>query len=172
MNKALLKKMIVVGVSVLLLTVCCSGCGNLDDPNTTEQQTYSTQLPMTVMQYTTYINREITDVQNQLTSQILLLDSLSKGECKREEALLSAEASLKNVKRIIESVDTTYPPLEMTGVRAEMLIVLENIDSLLNDYVMVLSDSAEISAEKIISLKNQMETISFTLTGYYLDGAI
>ncbi len=167
------KKIIASITSVLILTLCLGGCyKHSQSQSCEEQQTYNTQTPLTVMQYTTFINREIVEVQNQLTSQILLLESVENGESSMEDALLSAQSSLKRIGESISIIDVTQPPNEMSDVRTRIMSLLGETEEILKNYVEILSKPSKLNSKAASSLKEQMKTNSFALTNEFRNGAV
>lgn len=125
-------KILAVFMFSLMLIVCMVGCGNETGGS---DNTYSAQLPYSAQEYTSFINKEITPVTNQLITQMMMVKNVANGEGQKNDALYSAKASLSVVQDCYNAVDIMQPATEYTDLRLEVLTNLQNIEATLETYI-------------------------------------
>ena len=141
-----------------MLTICCilllCGCSvkELAEKNmSAEGVTYSARYAQSPHQYTNFLNKEIEAVTNQLSTQMLLAESVEKGNYNIEEAVLSAEDSIQIIQECIDNVDTMRPPVDYEENRESVLRLMENGKNTVEDYrdALLNGDSPEGYAKKM-----------------------
>lgn len=125
---------------------------------------FSTDSAYSASQYTMFVNKEITTVTNHLVTQMALGDKVINGsDYPVEDALKSAENSVKVLNECIENVNTMIPPTQYAEDRISVLEALESAKSTLETYCDALKQNP-IDTKKIKDLIGIMEADYIHLT--------
>lgn len=155
----LIKKFTVICLSALFLFLAI-GCNiQKGDPDK-----FTTDVSYSASQYTMFVNKQITTVTNQLTTQMAMADSIANSSnYPIEDAILSANSSIQIVEECRDNIKTMLPPAEYAENRESTLKILESIISTLETYRDSLK-STPIDVSKIKDLIKIMENDYMALT--------
>ncbi len=140
--------------------------GGCTKPQTIEtgKTMYSTQFEQSTMEYTIFLDKEITPITNALTTQILLIKHVVNDNYPLSDALDSAKSALDVISDCIEQVDTMNPPDSYEDLRVSVLKSMNNCKNDVETYIDEL-ESGEIDKDRLDSLRKIMQADYIALTG-------
>lgn len=149
------RKLVIVCLSAVFLFSALSACES-NKPSKPQNQ-YSTDVAYSASQYTMFLNKEITTVTNQLTTQMALADGVAHNSSYPiADAQASIESSIKIMDECIENVDEVFPPADYYEDRENLLECMKNVKSTFEAYRDALK-SQPIDTAKIEELIKIME---------------
>ncbi len=158
--------------SVITTTLCSlialtalTGCGGTGYGTATSGQTvYSAQFAQSPLEYTNFLNKEIETVTNQLSTQIMLAESVCNNNYPTSDAIVSVGESIQIVEECINNVDTMQPPESYAENRTSTLSLMQNAKSSLEAYKQALMDGSTSSIE---SCKSVMQSDYIAVTAQF-----
>ena len=155
------KKCLIVFILIVVMSVCFIGCS--DNANNTDN-TYSAQWAYSPQEYTSFVNKEITPVTNQLVTQIMMSRNMISMEGSKTDALYSAKESLSIVQESYNAIDSMQPAEEYSELRTNAMTHLQEVTNTLETYIKELEkDQPDTSV--LQSISSDMETQYTSLTG-------
>lgn len=150
----------------LLLFAMLSGCGS-DPKNYAQVQPdgtvrYDTDDAVDPMNYTLYVNKEITLITNILATHTGNGDNVIKGKYPAADESISVATDLDLVAEAIESVETMHPPTDYEDDREAILIAMLAAQDSLTNYKAALDGEADYDLRDCVEL---MEGDYVNLTG-------
>lgn len=144
------------------MTACTSSSNYAKvDDNSVE---YSTQTSLDPLNYTTYVNKEITLIMNILTTHIAVGDKIAKGSYIVADELTNLEADLDMVAEAVASVEVLNPPTDYEDDRESILRKMVNAQSSLQAYYDALDSDATANLQDYLDL---MEVDYVALSGAF-----
>lgn len=142
------------GLAVAALALL-SGCA--DEPNYAKVEddgtiTYSTDDAVDPMNYTLYVNKELTLVSNILSTHIINGNNIIKEDYPASDALTSLKDDLDLVEEAIASVETMHPPEEYVDDREAILTAMVTAQDSLLRYRDTLSGDNTLTLEDCVNL--------------------
>ena len=127
-------KKVVIPICILLFTVL-SGCDitSIQQPSESASQ-YSTQFPLTALEYTIMTNKEIALVINLLETHMSNGRNVVRSRYPIEDEIRNVEHSLIMTGEAIKTIDTLYPAVTYEDDRLEILRRMENAQNSLENY--------------------------------------
>lgn len=149
------RRLVVVCLSATFALSAFTACQSNQSP--TPKQQYSTDVAYSASQYTMFLNKEITTVTNQLTTQMAMADGVAHNSSYPiEDAIKSVDSSIKIMDECIENVDEMFPPADYYEDRENLLECMKNTKSTLETYRDAIK-SKPIDTKKIEELIKIME---------------
>lgn len=157
MKKAHVCKIVTVCLSAIFLLSALAACDTNQQSNVNNKTQYSTDVAYSASQYTMFLNKQITTVTNQLTTQMALADGVAHDSSYPiEDALSSVNSSIKILDETIDNVDTMFPPADYYEDRVNLLECMKNVKSTFETYRDELKKTP-IDTKKIEELIDIME---------------
>lgn len=143
------------------------GCNSNSNENYAKVQEdgtikYNTDDEVDPMNYTIYVNKEITLMTNILSTHISNGDNVEKGKYLATDELKTVESDLDLVQEAIDSVDTLHPPTDYEDDREAILTAMVTAQDSLERYRDALNGEGAQTIKECIGL---MEGDYATLTG-------
>lgn len=158
------KKIPILIIICLAMLLSLSACTNGDSSG--EENTYNIQYPYSAQGYTSFLNKEIEPVTNEIVTQMMIAKSIVEGEYSASDAILSAKSSLKIVQDSFSAVDEMTPAVGYEQNRIAVLTALQETESVLNSYVGELQKE-QINQGAIQSLSAKMKAQYTVLTSQF-----
>lgn len=97
--------------SILCASMLCStlfiGCSTEIKPDSKDEGVYATQNPLSAVEYSIYMNKQITVFTNQLTTRMIMANNARESTYENEAVM--ADESVKIMEDTLEEVIVTYP---------------------------------------------------------------
>ena len=97
--------------SILCVGMICNilftGCSTEIKPDSKEEGVYATQNPLSAVEYSIYMNKQITVFTNQLTTRMIMANNAQESTYENEADM--ADESVKIMEDALEEVVVTYP---------------------------------------------------------------
>lgn len=138
-------------VSCVATMTACTSSNNYAKVDSDSAE-YTTQNPVDPLNYTTYVNKEITLIMNILTTHIAVGDKIAKGSYIVADELTNLKADLDMVAEAVESVETLNPPTDYEDDRDSILRKMVNAQSSLQAYYDALDSGATLNLEDYLDL--------------------
>ena len=137
-------------ISAILLSavLMSTGCGNEISP-VTDNGTYATQQRMTSMEYSIYMNKQMTVVAGHLLSRMTAIENARSVTGGTDEVALAKE-SLKQVQSVLESIRTAYPSVGGENKRQAAIVAVSSAEHNISDYISDLEQGKDVSDYKKI----------------------
>ena len=124
-------KKTIVAISILLSLIIVGCTGQIKSENTGR---YSTQYPLTALEYTIMTNKEIALVMNLLETHMSNGRNVVRSRYPIEDEIKNVEHSIIMVGEAIKSIDILYPARTYEDDRLEILRRMENALNSLENY--------------------------------------
>lgn len=138
-----MKKTTALILSICLIFILCSGC--VDEPEATSDTTYNMGYGLDAHGYHLFMNKEMSSVLNQLSTQMILAlraaDSGNSGN-----ALESAKASLKIMEDSYHEIEIMHPPAQYAENRDNVLRIIMNARKHMEAYIKDLSNDTALKS--------------------------
>lgn len=159
------KSIIATSLCSLMVLATLTGCSGIGYGTATSDQTvYSAQFAQSPLEYTNFLNKEIEAVTNQLSTQIMLAESVSKNNYPVADAITSVGDSIQIVEECINNVDTMQPPASYSENRTSTLSLMQNAKSSLEAYKAALMEG---NSSAIESSKSVMQSDYIAVTAQF-----
>lgn len=112
--------------------VFCTGCDTIIKPDSADQGTYATQTKTTALEYSIYMNKQITSFVNQLTTRMTMINNHQDSQYENEVEL--TEESIQIMEDILEQVTVTYPSETGEDDRESVILAMETAIEHMNNY--------------------------------------
>lgn len=135
-----------IKVLLICVTACIAitGCDTKIQPDSKSAGTYSTQTPMTALEYSIYMNKQITVYANQLSSRMSMVKNSTDNPYEHETDL--AEESLKIMTDTLEEVTVTKPAETAEDDRETTIEAMQTAVDHMQQYVDALNNQEDVSA--------------------------
>lgn len=147
-----------------------NGCyGIFNDPllNTEKKEKdYIIEFAMNPSSYTSYIDKELEPVTNQLTSIILNAKNVSSGFYPASDALENSDYSLNIIRECIDGIDVMRPPVEYEENRENVLRLLKNVENSIITYQDILK-TEPVDTSSLESIIEILKADFFALTSEF-----
>lgn len=110
-----------------------SGCGKME--NASPEDGYSTDFAMSAIEYSLFLNKEITAAENILFTRYLCAKDLGTDAGATEAELESASEAASKIASIIDEVTVTMPATGYEGSRQDALDLMEDAKAALEGYI-------------------------------------
>jgi len=130
---------------IVALSLACgvlAGCSG-DEPKEASNDTYATQTRTSSLEYSIYMNKQITVFANQVNTRVTAVNSLKRSNYSDEADL--AKNCVKILKETRDEVDTTYPSEGQDENRLKTLQVMDTTINDVENYIKDLEDDKDIS---------------------------
>lgn len=156
----------IVVLTCTLILSSLPGCANQNSDNYVKVQDdgtieYDTNDAVDPMNYTLYVNKELTVITNILSSHIANGDNVVKGKYLASDEAKTLESNLDMVQESIDSIDTLHPPTDYEDDREAILTAMLTAQDSLTRYKDALNGEGSLSIEECVDL---MEGDYITLT--------
>lgn len=156
----------IAALACILILSSMPGCANQNNENYAKVQDdgtieYNTNDAVDPMNYTLYVNKELTAITNILSSHIANGDNVVKGKYLASGEAKTLEENLDMVQEAIDSVDTLRPPTDYEDDREAILTAMLTAQDSLTRYKDALNGEGSLSIEECVDL---MEGDYITLT--------
>ena len=141
----------------MALALSFSGCGQNVIGSETADHTYNMNSALDAGQYCNFINKQINAVINQLSSNMLMGNSVARGDCSINDAIATAKQSISIIESALNEVDIMIPPNQYQDTRAHTLQLMKKSKSDIQVYIDELSKSSP-DKEKIYKLCSEMNS--------------
>lgn len=116
-----------------------SGCGASIKPDTLASGEYSTQTPMTALEYSLYMNKQVTVFINQLTTRMTIIRNMDDAQYSGEMEMANHAVTI--LEAAATQVSVTKPPVgyeqdrltSMTAMRTAIDHMKQYVDALRNE---------------------------------------
>ena len=139
MNKK--SKIIAAG---MIAIIGITGCSTQIQPDSKSAGTYSTQTPMSSLEYSIYMNKQITVFTNQLSSRMIMAKNAENSSYENEKDL--AEESLKVLQDTLDEVTVTKPAKTAEDDRETAIEAMQTAVDHMKQYVDALDDEKDVKA--------------------------
>ena len=137
-KKPIMKKRLLVFLSIVSLGIM--GCSITSD--NTEIADYATQNRVSAIEYSIFINKQVTIFTTQLTSHISLISNRAEDY---ENMILVAEESIAIMNDTLNEVHVTYPPVTYDDDRETVLSIMEITMDHMKNYLHDMKNKKDIS---------------------------
>ena len=146
-------------IIVPLMCICAFGlCAcSTTSSNSTENRTYKTQNANSALEYSVYMNKQITVYTNQLTTHMTLLQN---SDNTYKNIIPLAEESLNILQTTLDEVIITYPSFEAEDDRETTITLMETTIKNMEDYIATLKEG-----KSAIDFIDKFQNDYFALTG-------
>lgn len=147
-----------VFIILMTLVICISGlcsCKQTDDNESSEE--YNMPYATDAAQYCLFMNKQISVVSNQLSSTIIIGNTVKNGEYPTEDAIASAEQSKNIIASARGEVEKMIPPERYEDSRLNTFRLMNNAEQDIQKYIDELKEK-NINTLKIDSLLTVMQT--------------
>lgn len=127
---------------MLTFGTLCVGCSTEIKPDTAEQGTYATQTRTTALEYSIYMNKQITDFVNQLTTRMTMINN--HGDSQYENEIELTEESITIMEDILEQVTVTNPAVTGEDDRESVILAMETAIEHMKNYKDALGNSETV----------------------------
>ena len=139
MKKNIGMKAILIGLSVLSLTGL-TGCTEIK-PDVPEDGKYSTQTAMSAVEYSIYMNKQITVYTNQLTTRM----NMARSNGTYENEVSQTEQSIKIMKDVLDEVKVTMPSKGRDDDRETVIEAMQTAINHMNSYLTDLENNQDVT---------------------------
>ena len=136
-----IKKIIILFLTIFA-GVACAGCSTEIKPDTAEQGTYGTQNKNTALEYSIYMNKQITNFANQLTTRLTMINNHEDSQYENEIEL--TEQSIEIMEDILEQVTVTNPSVNGEDDRESVILAMETSVEHMKDYRTALENQTSV----------------------------
>lgn len=135
---------IAFGMVVCLSTAFLSGCEEMKLANPDDG--YSTEYPMSAIEYTIFLNKEVAVVTNVLFTRASMADRVSKGMYKASKELENAQESLSKMEDIVDELTVTMPAKYYDTDGETTLSLVTDARNILRNYVNDLENNNDVES--------------------------
>ena len=139
----MLKKNGVIAVCVISC-LCVSGCSTEIKPDSKDAGTYSTQTPMSSLEYSLYMNKQITVFTNQLSSRMVIAKNWSTTAYENERDM--AEESLEIMRDTLDEVIVTMPATNAEDDRETTIEAMQTAVDHMQQYMDAIDANKDVTA--------------------------
>lgn len=151
------KKVTAIALTTSLL-FSLSGCGDnatTSKGNNAEMTTYNMSAALDAPQYSSFINKQIDAVMNQLSSMMAIGKEVAGGDYLAESAISTAKQSISIIESAMKEVDIMIPPKQYEDTRTNTLKLMESSKNNIEKFIKELNEPS-LNREKIYSLCSAM----------------
>lgn len=141
---------------------CLCACSSIL-PDTSSNGDYATQTPPSAIEYSIYMNKQITVFTSQLTTHMALIVNAGSNY---ENIIVVAEESAKIMEDVLDEVIVTYPAVTYEDDRDATIIVMETTIEHMKSYIEDLKDGKSIS-EYVDNFQNDYYALTGQANLYY-----
>lgn len=123
-----------------------TGCATNIQPDSAQDGTYSTQTPMTSLEYSIYMNKQITVFANQISTRLLMANN-STDRSYENEADLSDE-SVKILEDVLDEVTVTKPAATSDDDREKTIQAMQTALEHMQAYAKAVRDEKDVTKFK------------------------
>ena len=138
-----MKKNGVIAVCVISC-LCASGCNTEIKPDSTDAGTYSTQTSMSSLEYSIYMNKQITVFTNQLSSRMVIAKNWSNTAYENERDM--AEESLEIMNDALDEVVVTMPATNADDDRESTIEAMQTATDHMQQYIDAIDAGEDVTA--------------------------
>ncbi|MBQ7818422.1 MAG: hypothetical protein IJ341_01865 [Bacteroidales bacterium] len=157
-------------LSVLLFlcfTVPLTACSYApDNKGNSTNETYIMYEALDAAAYSSYISKEINACTNQLSTMMLLAESVVNDGYSSDDALESAKYALGIIDECYEQVDIMTPPFQYEDTRTNVLRMMENAETDISTLISILS-TKPLDTEALNNLISYMQNDFIALTAEF-----
>ena len=158
-----MKKLIPLLLFCILLSGCGGGCSSFSiEPDSSSTGTYSTQTSMSSLEYSIYMNKQITLFTNQLTATISIIQT----DYDYENAIDLANENLDSMNDALEEVIVTMPAETAEDDREMTIEAMETAIEHMEQYIEALENGEEVTGFKS-AFQQDFNALTALATLYY-----
>lgn len=126
---------------IVIMTLMLGACTPIvsDDAS---QGDYATQNKVSVLEYSMFMNKQITVFTTQLTSHMSLI---ANEGCCYENIIPVTEETIRVLKADLDEVIVTYPPVSYEDARETTITVMQTAIEHMESYLQTMKDSKPVS---------------------------
>lgn len=128
-------------IAMLSLQLC--GCESDIKPDKAEDGKYATQEPLTALEYSLYLNKQITVFTNQLTTRMTMIQNRTDSNIDNELHL--AEQSLNTCRDVLDEVKVTNPSKTSEDDREAVILAMTATVDHMEQYTEDLKTGKDVS---------------------------
>lgn len=138
-----------IAVSALIFaTLSLNGCGEEISP-VTDNGTYATQQRMSAIEYSVFINKQVTVVAGHIMSRIVAIENAETVLSGTDEIKM-AEESLEQIDDVLNSIRTAYPAVGEEDKRQAAILAISAARQNIAGYISELEQGHDVSPYKQI----------------------
>ena len=150
----------------LAVAVTFSGCTKIQ--SSSPEDGYNTDVAMSAVEYSIFLSKQISVLENVLTTRMAMADSIANGTYEVFKEIQSTEEAISKVSAAKDELTVTMPAASMDTDRQNILDLTEDSLNALNTYLSNLNNSdTEGIKSSSLEMKNCMIALSGEANTYY-----
>lgn len=153
-------------IGAILMASSFTGCEKIQ--SSSPEDGYNTDVAMSAVEYSIFLSKQISVLENVLTTRMAMADSVANGtyECSKE--IQSTEEAISKVSATKDELTVTMPAQSMDTDRQNILDIAEDSLNALNTYLDNLNNNdIEAIKSSSVEMKNCMIALSGEANAYY-----
>lgn len=155
------KRSLLAIMIITLFTV--TGCEAIE-PVKPDDGKYSTQTPMSAVEYSIYINKQIVVYTNQLTTRMTMARNAQSVTYENE--ISQTKQSIEIMQDVLDEVTVTLPSDGRAGDREELIKAMQTAIDHMEDYLTAVEDNQDVSGF-IGNFQNDFNALTGLANLYY-----
>lgn len=159
-SASIIMRIKIISMLCISLAIFLSGCGKIESGSI--ENGYATEFAMSAVEYSIFINKQISSAENILFTRMSMADNVMDGVYEISKEIENIDEAISKMDAILEETTITMPATNYETDRQSILNLMEDAKLALEDYKEVLESG---SYSRLEAYANQLKACYVALSG-------